>query len=48
MKLTIFNIGITEDAFAYLQPLIEGTPYITYKDGLPAYIEPYYMRAENR
>ena len=40
--------GITEDAFAYLQPLIEGTPYITYKDGLPAFVEPYYMRPEAR
>ena len=36
--------GITEEAYAYLRPLIEGTPYITYKDGLPAYIEPFYMR----
>ena len=36
--------GITEEAYDYLRPLIEGTPYITYKDGLPAYIEPYYMR----
>ena len=36
--------GITKEAYDYLQPLIEGTPYITYKDGLPAYIEPYYLR----
>ena len=36
--------GITQEAYDYLQPLIEGTPYITYKDGLPAYIEPYYLR----
>ena len=36
--------GISEEAFAYLRPLIEGTPYITYKDGLPAYVQPYYMR----
>ena len=36
--------GITEEAYKYLRPLIEGTPYITYKDGLPAYVEPYYMR----
>ena len=36
--------GITEDAYKYLRPLIEGIPYITYKDGLPAYIEPYYLR----
>lgn len=36
--------GITDEAVAYLQPLIEGTPYIMYKDGLPAYLEPYYLR----
>ena len=36
--------GITDEAYEYLRPLIEGTPYITYKDGLPAYIEPYYLR----
>ena len=40
--------GITEEAYAYLRPLIEGTPYITYKDGLPAFIEPFYMREEAR
>lgn len=36
--------GISQEAYDYLQPLIEGTPYITYKDGLPAYVEPYYLR----
>lgn len=36
--------GITEQACEYLRPLIEGMPYITYKAGLPAYVEPYYMR----
>ena len=36
--------GITEEAYAYLRPLINGTPYITFKDGLPAYVEPYYLR----
>ncbi len=36
--------GVTDEAIDYLQPLIEGTPYITYKDGLPAYVEPYYLR----
>ena len=40
--------GISAEAFAYLQPLIEGTPYITYKDGLSAFVEPYYMRPEAR
>ena len=36
--------GITDEAYAYLRPLIEGTPYIAYKDGLPAYVQPYYLR----
>ena len=36
--------GITQEAYDYLQPLIEGTPYIMYKNGLPAYVEPYYLR----
>ncbi len=36
--------GITEEAFAYLRPLIEGSPVLVYKDGLPAYVEPYYLR----
>lgn len=36
--------GISQEAYDYLQPLIEGTPYITYKNGLPAYVEPYYLR----
>ncbi len=36
--------GITEEACKYMQPLIEGTPYLMYKDGLPAYVEPYYLR----
>ena len=36
--------GISEEAYAYMRPLIDGTPYIMYKDGLPAYVEPYYLR----
>ena len=36
--------GISDEAFAYLRPLIEGTPVIVYEDGLPAYVEPYYLR----
>lgn len=36
--------GITQDAIDYLQPLIEGTPTLVYKNGLPAYVEPYYLR----
>ena len=36
--------GITDEAYAYLRPLIKGSPVIVYKDGVPAYVEPYYMR----
>ena len=36
--------GITEEAYAYLRPLIEGQPVIIYENGLPAYTTPYYMR----
>lgn len=36
--------GITKDAEAYLRPLIQGSPVVIYKDGIPAYVKPYYMR----
>ena len=36
--------GITEDAYGYLRPLIQGAPVVIYKDGLQAYVEPYYLR----
>ena len=36
--------GITEDALAYLRPLVVGSPVIVYKNGLPAYVKPYYMK----
>lgn len=36
--------GITEEGYNYLRPLIQGTPEIIMKDGLPAYVTPYYMR----
>ena len=36
--------GITDEAVAYLRPLIQGQPTLIYKDGLPAYIQPYYLR----
>ncbi len=36
--------GISEEALAYLRPLVVGSPVIIYKDGLPAYVKPYYMR----
>ena len=36
--------GITDEALAYLRPLIVGSPTVLYKDGLPAYVTPYYKR----
>jgi len=36
--------GISAAAYDYLRPLIEGSPVIIYKDGIPAYVKPYYMR----
>lgn len=36
--------GITDEAYAYLRPLIQGSPVLIYEDGLPAFVEPYYMR----
>lgn len=36
--------GLKQEGYDYLRPLIQGTPVIIYKDGLPAYITPYYMR----
>ncbi len=36
--------GMSEDFFDYLQPLIKGTPEIIIREGLPAFIYPYYMR----
>lgn len=36
--------GISEEALAYLRPLIHGSPVVVYKDGLPAYVKPYYMK----
>ena len=36
--------GISEDAYKFLEPLIVGSPTIIYKDGIPAYVKPYYMR----
>ena len=38
--------GITEDGINYLMPLIQGSPDIIMKDGLPAYVQPYFMRGE--
>lgn len=36
--------GISEEALAYLRPLVVGSPVIVYKNGLPAYVKPYYMK----
>lgn len=36
--------GVTEEAIAYMRPLIEGQPVITYHNGVPAYVKPYYKR----
>ena len=36
--------GITEEAEKYLRPLIQGSQALIMKDGLPAYIRPYYMK----
>ena len=36
--------GITEAAFEYFRPLIEGTPQFITKNGLPVYIKPYYLQ----
>lgn len=36
--------GVSDEALAYMQPLVKGSPVVIYKDGLPAYVKPYYMR----
>jgi 6-phosphofructokinase 1 len=36
--------GITEEAVAYMAPLIVGEPEIIYDNGLPAFVNPYYKR----
>ncbi len=36
--------GITQEAYDYLRPLIEGQPVIIYENGIPAYVKPYYMK----
>ncbi|MDR1794225.1 MAG: 6-phosphofructokinase [Erysipelotrichaceae bacterium] len=36
--------GIKDEAIAYLKPLIQGAPVVLYKDGLPAFVKPYYMK----
>lgn len=36
--------GITDEALAYIKPLIKGEPTLIMKDGLQAFVKPYYMR----
>ncbi len=36
--------GISKEAIEYLEPLIKGSPTILYKNGIPAYVKPFYMR----
>ncbi len=36
--------GVTQEALDYMRPLIQGSPKLIMKDGLPAFVEPYYMR----
>lgn len=36
--------GVSNEALEYLRPLIKGSPVVIYKDGLPAYVQPYYKR----
>jgi 6-phosphofructokinase len=36
--------GVAEEAIQYMRPLIEGSPVIIYKEGLPAFVKPYYMK----
>lgn len=36
--------GITEEAVKYMEPLIEGTNPLQYKDGIPQFVKPYYMK----
>ncbi|SJZ93724.1 6-phosphofructokinase [Anaerorhabdus furcosa] len=36
--------GISDAAYSYLRPLIQGEPVIIMENGIPAYVKPYYMR----
>lgn len=40
--------GVTEEALHYMRPLIEGSPVIIMKNGLPDYMQPYFLRDENQ
>ncbi|HBS91133.1 MAG TPA: phosphofructokinase [Erysipelotrichaceae bacterium] len=36
--------GVSQEALDYMRPLINGSPVIKYKDGVQAYVMPFYMR----
>ena len=36
--------GVTQEALDYMRPLINGSPVITYKDGVQAYLMPFYFK----
>ena len=36
--------GISDEALAYIKPLIIGEPDLLYKDGMPAYLKPFYCK----
>lgn len=36
--------GIAKEAYDYMRPLIQGSPVVIYKNGLPAFVKPYYMK----
>ena len=35
--------GVSDEALAYMSPLIKGSPVIIYENGIPAFVKPYYM-----
>lgn len=36
--------GVTDEAIAYMKPLVQGSPVVIDANGLPAYVKPYYMK----
>ncbi|MDP2814532.1 MAG: diphosphate--fructose-6-phosphate 1-phosphotransferase [Erysipelotrichaceae bacterium] len=36
--------GVAQEALDYMRPLIEGSPFIRYQDGVQKYVVPFYMR----
>lgn len=36
--------GVSKEALDYMRPLIEGLPVIQYKDGIQAYLKPFYLK----